>query len=130
VHHLRGGDLYYLNNKILKIDTIVPLASASPWNVYGSWSYCIKPLRIVLNTSLEPIRQTNAASFFVIQPGPAFQSELSRLYHLQECTNLISNNRHDIRFHIPGTGVLIERPAGSTNAPGFQRHEVEKPAVG
>ncbi|MEN8255523.1 MAG: glycoside hydrolase family 172 protein [Verrucomicrobiota bacterium] len=70
---------------------------------------------------------TNPASLFMIQANLAFQSEFGRLYHLQECTNLLSNDWQTIRSSIPGTGTLLEPPVETTNSAAFHRLQVEKP---
>ncbi|VGO19877.1 glycoside hydrolase family 172 protein [Pontiella sulfatireligans] len=143
--------------------TIVPVPSASIWNEYRYWVYCIKPFGLVedsdsdqlpdewelslvsalgtlhggvdsdddgfsdLDEYISGTHPTNPASFFAIQSGTGFQSELGRLYHLQQTTSLVSNDWITIRANIPGTGSFLELPV-ATNAPAlFQRLQVELP---
>lgn len=70
---------------------------------------------------------TNSESYFAIQSDLTFGSKLGRLYHLSECTNLLSNDWKMVRSNIPGTGSLLQFPAAFTNPAAFQRLQVEMP---
>ena len=70
---------------------------------------------------------TNAASYFIINADYGFQSEVGRLYHLQESTNLLSNDWQTIRSSIPGTGGLMGLPSDTSKPAAYHRLQVEKP---
>ena len=70
---------------------------------------------------------TNSASFFAIHSGLQFQSEIGRLYHLQQSTNLIIGGWQTIRSDVPGTGHLMILPVETTEPSAYHRLQVEKP---
>ncbi len=70
---------------------------------------------------------TNPTSYFMINADYGFQSEIGRLYHLQESTNLLFDDWQTIRSSIPGTGGLMELPSDTSKPAAYHRLQVEKP---
>ena len=70
---------------------------------------------------------TNPASFLTIEPSLAFQSQRGRIYQLEACIGLPSNEWEFVQDAVPGTGNIIEFPSAPVEAAAFYRLQVEKP---
>ena len=60
-------------------------------------------------------------------PGVSFQTAPGRLYHLQKCSNLVSNDWKTVRTNIPGTGTQINIPNEPGDFSSYYRFTVQKP---
>lgn len=60
-------------------------------------------------------------------PGVRFQTARGRLYHLQKCSSLVSNDWKTVRANIPGTGTQINIPNEPVDSSAFYRFTVQKP---
>ena len=148
--------------------TIEPLASASVWNEYRYWVYCIRPFGRAEDTDsdqlpdawerqyapalealqgdadsdddgfsdrAEYISGTNplnsrsfpAVDLSMLGQGVRFQTAIGRLYHVQKCSNLVSNDWKTVRENIPGTGTQINIPNEPGVASAYYRFTVQKP---
>ena len=69
------------------------------------------------------------SSRLVLGENISFDTQIGRLYHLEECHDLVANDWYVVRGNIPGTGGIIELPVGTvdSSAPtAFRRLRVEK----
>ena len=64
---------------------------------------------------------------YQVEQGIAFETELGRLYTVQESTNLLSNDWNTIRSSVPGTGSRLTVPSSTNATASFYRFFVEKP---
>ncbi len=64
---------------------------------------------------------------YQVEQGITFETELGRLYTVQESTNLLSGDWNTFRSNVPGTGSQFIVPPTTNTPASFYRFHVEKP---